>query len=182
MVGELNLFETEGTEQEHNMKLIHIHPNYNPLTNENDIALINLEGKVTLNDKVNTVCLPSNKTNFQPGTVCSTGGWGTTRYLGRPSKPLVLARVPLVSSEVCNSTVAYRGSIKEDMVCAGNSDGGLDTCQGDGGGPLTCEIRPGKHILVGISSWGNGCASPNKYGVYTDVRKHLNWIESILAL
>ena len=180
MVGELNLQQTEGTEQELKIKLINIHPDYNSSTNENDIALINLEGKVTFNQKVNTICLPDNKTTFNPGTVCSTAGWGTRRFLGRPSLPLVLARIPLVSTDLCNSTIAYSGSIKEKMLCAGKLKGGIDTCQGDGGGPLTCEVSPGKHVLVGVSSWGNGCAIPQKYGVYTDVRKHLEWIQSIV--
>eukprot|EP00794_Sanderia_malayensis_P003627 gene3627-4141_t len=183
MVGELNLLETEGTEQELRIKFVHIHPGYNSSTNENDIALISLGGKVAFNDRVNTICLPGSTTpttQLRPGTVCSTAGWGTTRYLGRPSKPLVLVRLPLVSTDTCNGTNAYRGTIKDGMLCAGRSRGGLDTCQGDGGGPLTCEIRPGKHVLVGISSWGSGCANPNKYGVYTDVRKYLSWIKGII--
>lgn len=179
VVGELNLFKSDGTEQVLDIKLIHIHPGYNAITNENDIALVQLDTQITLNEKVNTICLPDKDTDIKPGTICTTAGWGTRRFLGKPSKPLVLARIPIVPTNVCNSTNSYAGNVKEKMICAGRSTGGLDTCQGDGGGPLTCEVSQGKNVLVGISSWGSGCAYPNRYGVYTEVQKHLQWISSI---
>ena len=67
------------------------------------------------------------------------------------------------------------------MLCAGSDSGGIDTCQGDGGGPLVCEISNKRYVLSGVSSWGNGCGLPGRYGVYTDVRKYLDWISSIAS-
>ena len=45
--------------------------------------------------------------------------------------------------------------LTDDMLCAYNA--GKDSCQGDSGGPLTVEVD-GKHTLMGIISWGWGCA------------------------
>ena len=42
-------------------------------------------------------------------------------------------------------------------------------------GPLT--YRKGKHTyVVGVVSWGIGCARPGKPGVYAKVNEVLDWI------
>ena len=51
------------------------------------------------------------------------------------------------------------------MICGG---GYVNTCLGDGGGPLIANID-GKFTLVGVTSWGKGCGGPNSPGVYSDV-------------
>lgn len=70
------------------------------------------------------------------------------------------------------------------MICAGDSHGGWnkDTCQGDSGGPL--QISHPKNIclfqILGITSFGQGCAVVNTPGVYTRVSHYLKWIEDIV--
>ena len=49
----------------------------------------------------------------------------------------------------------YKNLIKEEMIC-GHSKG-TSSCQGDSGGPYTVEKKE-QHILVGVGSWGFGCA------------------------
>ena len=112
--------------------------------------------------------------NVPAGKVCSIAGWGANRYLSRhPSGPLEHIFPQMVGNEKCNK--AYNGKVTDNMVCAGGN--GLDSCQGDGGSPLSCTDDSGKYYVVGLSSWGNGCAFPGKHGVYTDVRRKIAWIK-----
>ena len=62
------------------------------------------------------------------------------------------------------------------MICAGYLEGGKDSCQGDGGGPLVCNGE-----LQGITSWGYRCAEKGYTGVYTQVCKAIDWIEMTMA-
>jgi secreted trypsin-like serine protease len=82
--------------------------------------------------------------------------------------------LPLVSRKECNTI--YHGDITNKMICAGFDDENKDTCFGDSGGPLTRKKDHNFTVLVGITSWGIGCA--DRYGVYTRVSEFRTWIIS----
>ena len=47
-------------------------------------------------------------------------------------------------------------------------------------GPLTYTVD-GKTYVVGVVSWGDGCALPNLAGIYGRVTKVLPWINEQLS-
>jgi len=48
--------------------------------------------------------------------------------------------------------------------------------KGDGGSPLVCSNN-GAYQVVGLVTWGIGCASAGVPGVYTNVYNFLPWIK-----
>ncbi|XP_044206401.1 suppressor of tumorigenicity 14 protein homolog [Thunnus albacares] len=157
-----------------NLKRIIAHPNYNPLTYDNDIALMELDSDVTLNQNVWPICLPSPTYDFPAGREAWITGWGATREGGVAATILQKAEVRIVNSTVCKSLMS---DVTDRMLCAGVLKGGVDACQGDSGGPLSVTGPNGRVFLAGVVSWGDGCARRNKPGVYTRITKYRSWIK-----
>jgi secreted trypsin-like serine protease len=157
-----------------------VHENFESLTYNNDIALLRLSTPATNTPvaSVSTTTAPLYATN----TVAQVAGWGNTAYpdILYPTA-LMKASVPVVSNDTCNQSVSYNNSITTNMICAGYAAGGTDSCQGDSGGPLFVEDN-GKFGLIGVVSFGDGCALPNKYGVYAKVANYETWIEGKTGL
>lgn len=160
-----------------------IHKNNVRLKYHYDFALIQLDGNssyspIELNSK--EISIPSLKSSKK--IMATVAGWGAIEE-GNPNLPSVLrhVQVPLVSQNDCNTAKAYDGDIDNTMLCAGYPAGVKDACQADSGGPLVVREN-GKDLLIGVVSWGEGCAAPNKYGVYGKVNKALPWIKEVTGL
>ncbi|KAG8231375.1 hypothetical protein J437_LFUL008923 [Ladona fulva] len=104
-------------------------------------------------------------------------GWGKTSEGAPTSNFLQEVQVPIYSNAQCKSD-SYYGStrITDNMMCAGYKSGSKDSCQGDSGGPMQVDNN-GSYEIVGVVSWGEGCARPGYPGVYTRVNRYLTWIE-----
>lgn len=80
---------------------------------------------------------------------------------------LCLAEIPIVNQKVCETAYKSVKSITPRMICAGQKEGGKDSCQGDSGGPLFVMSGESKTpLLVGITSWGYGCAQEGYPGKF----------------
>ena len=127
---------------------------------------------------VNLVCLPDAVSEPADGTKCWITGWGRLSSGGATPDYLQQVQVPVVSRARCDK--AYPGKIHDSMICAGLDQGGIDSCQGDSGGPMVCETG-GRFYLHGATSWGYGCASPGKFGVYAKVKNLLKWLRDEMS-
>ncbi|XP_019903381.1 transmembrane protease serine 4b [Esox lucius] len=96
---------------------------------------------------------------------------------GNLTSVLQSATVCLIERKVCSQS-DYDLLITPRMLCAGYMEGKVDTCQGDSGGPLVFLSRSWQ--LVGVVSWGLGCARPGHSGVYCSVEQLLNWIYFVM--
>uniref|UniRef100_U3KC38 Enteropeptidase n=1 Tax=Ficedula albicollis TaxID=59894 RepID=U3KC38_FICAL len=158
-----------------NIDRIIINPHYMKQTKDSDIALMHLQHKVQYTDYIQPICLPEKNQQFLPGINCSIAGWGD---ISPTSNVLQEAEVPLLSNEKCQQWMP-KYNITENMLCAGYDMGGIDSCQGDSGGPLTSEDGD-KWFLVGVTSFGEGCALPQRPGVYVRVTMFVDWIKTII--
>ncbi|XP_044210526.1 transmembrane protease serine 5 [Thunnus albacares] len=154
--------------------------NYNHRSHDSDIALMKLRTPLNFSDTIRPVCLPQYDYDLPGGTQCWISGWGYTQPDGVHSPDtLKEAPVPIISTKKCNSSCMYNGEITSRMLCAGYTEGKVDACQGDSGGPLVCQ-EDNVWRLVGVVSWGTGCAEPNHPGVYTKVAEFLGWIYEMI--
>ena len=156
---------------------VFVHEGYNPDTYEDDVALVRLKSAPPLGK---VIPLATWDTAVSVGQPLEVTGWGYTSEGGRPSPILRVASVPVVDQAVCNAPDSYNGKIKVQMLCAGHKEGGIDSCQGDSGGPLVLRDNDGA-VLVGVVSWGIGCARKLKYGVYSRVANYRTWISGIIV-
>ena len=175
---QLNTIDETLIVKDFNVDLIVNHPNYNnPSGSSNDIALVRLAEDADL-AVYTPVCLPSHQQDFT-GRQSTVAGWGATSESGPLSHVLQeLEGLPVVSDSQCRTAIGsvpgYSDSdISSDMLCAGG-DQGRDACQGDSGGPLVVEETDSRYTLVGVVSWGIGCARNNLPGIYAEVSSKIS--------
>uniref|UniRef100_A0A668UW27 Peptidase S1 domain-containing protein n=1 Tax=Oreochromis aureus TaxID=47969 RepID=A0A668UW27_OREAU len=155
------------------------HPNYNSVTNNNDICLLQLSSPVNFTSYISPVCLAASDSTFYSGVNSWVTGWGTIGISLPSPQNLMEVEVPVVGNRKCNCNYGV-GEITDNMICAGLSAGGKDSCQGDSGGPMVSK-QNGRWIQAGVVSFGNGCARPNFPGVYARVSQYQTWINSQIS-
>ncbi|XP_063771928.1 vitamin K-dependent protein C-like isoform X2 [Pseudophryne corroboree] len=177
-LGEYDRRILEDTEQQTYVINIILHPEYNPETTNNDIALLRLNEPAVYNKYVLPICLPSKRlaeTNLtQEGTDTIVTGWGSQDgSLRNTSKILSFIQIPIVPRENCSEVM--NSHVSGNMLCAGRLGENQDACTGDSGGPMVTRFGD-TWFLIGLVSWGEGCGRLDNFGVYTKVDRYLEWI------
>jgi len=148
------------------------HPAYDEYTLNNDISILHLAGTLDLAlPGIAAIALPAQGAGTAAGTSSRVSGWGAFYEDHAGTDFLHYVFVPVITNAQCSAL--YGGPITAGMLCAGFPEGGRDACQGDSGGPLTAGNQ-----VIGLVSWGYGCARPNLPGVYARVSHYRDWIDS----
>lgn len=147
-------------------------PGFNPATNAGDLAVLTLADGLPAKSAIPMA--ESGDAAYAPGTEAVVYGWGDTTGNSDYASSLRSAKVSVLSDTACAQ--AYPGGRNgmydaSTMLCAGELLGGYDACQGDSGGPLVARGR-----LIGLVSWGNGCAQAGSPGVYTRISAAIGWM------
>jgi secreted trypsin-like serine protease len=175
------------------------HPDYNRITLENDIALLLLEEPSIPLEATQraSIGLPDDAELSwinAPYLQLYAMGWGATEISVSGSSRLMQVRVPRVAYDHCRANYRAVGSdLADGMICAGYAGGEFDSCQGDSGGPLVYRPHYGgfdvhpmellqKARLVGVVSWGIGCARRGFPGIYSSITYFQSWMEQAVVL
>ncbi|CAF3014864.1 unnamed protein product [Rotaria sp. Silwood2] len=150
------------------------HPNFDPIWDLNDVALIRLSSPLNMrHGKIKPICLPPGTVPRPPDNMNLVAvGWGTVSTT-EDQLPSTLYQVTVKSISSTNSGCKDVLSDSKLHFCAGIITGGKDTCQGDSGGPLMAFVN-NVWQLYGLTSYGYGCALPGSPGVYTRVTHYHN--------
>nr|AYV99585.1 venom polypeptide [Dolopus genitalis] len=149
------------------------HPKFHPRTLDYDVAILLLAKPLVFGEGVQPIRLPASGQKQPTAAMGTISGWGRTEEKGKLSTIMRFAQLPILERDYCDTHVA---GFTDRMICAGYSQGGIDACNLDSGGPMAVDGE-----LVGIVSWGIGCARPNSPGVYTHVAMLRDWIDDTMS-
>ena len=163
-----------GGGERHAVNQVVVDPDYHLLHGSGyDAALLHLAQTSAITPM--QIAAPGDRPTWAPGQTATIAGFGTTAA-DSSAKPATMqvAHVPIVADADCARDYAngrdnlVNGGVfnARTMVCAGYPQGGVDTCEGDSGGPLLAGDPP---RLIGATSFGRGCAQAGHPGVYARV-------------
>ncbi|XP_030916350.1 acrosin-like [Geospiza fortis] len=178
VIGATQLTKPGHGAQVRHVKQVLIHQYYHHDDMSYDIALLELDHPVQCSPYIQLACVPDATLRVSELHNCWVAGWGATAPRAQGSSDhLQEAKVQLIDLQLCNSTGWYTGKIHTHNVCAGYPQGTIDTCQGDSGGPLMCQEENSNYWwVIGITSWGKGCARARQPGVYVSTQYFHDWI------
>lgn len=150
---------------------------YNKKAHYNDVALIQLSESLQVSANIKPACITDE--SFTGKEVNATAiGWGALGSGAELSQVLREVDIPVLDDSMCEKS--YKTHFyPEYMMCAGYLNGTKDTCQGDSGGPLFIREND-QFTVIGMTSFGLGCASEGYPGIYTRISAYSSWVKSLL--
>nr|CAI5830602.1 unnamed protein product [Callosobruchus analis] len=172
LLGAHNISENEASQVHLTSSKFIIHPKYRQGRNLHDIALIQLQTPVQLNDNIRTIKLPGldDIFTFLDEKSAVIAGWGKTKDTDTTYSEVLRSTnvtiIPLVTCEL-----SYLFSLTGDQMCSSGVSK-KNICLGDAGSPLVVN-----GVQVGIASFGShlGCEA-GLPGVYTRMTSYVGWL------
>ncbi|EDW82961.1 uncharacterized protein Dwil_GK22568 [Drosophila willistoni] len=161
-----------------------LHPDYKHPLLYNDIALIRIDRAVTFNVYKHPACLPYDDGESHESFIAI--GWGQQKLAGRPSNKLLKVTLKGYGkrclTDLESNSELPNGYDASTQLCIGSPDS-KDTCNGDSGGPVLSyhNKHPCMYNVMGITSSGISCDTPNIPSVYTRVHYYMDWLKQEIA-
>ncbi|CAH0730377.1 unnamed protein product, partial [Brenthis ino] len=161
------------------------HPEYNPPHRYNDIALLEVDRDMQLDQFAVPACLDLGSPNTYDRALAS--GWGATKNRGSNADELQKVVLEKFSTGECSELfpsmrLMVNGFDEKTQICYGDKNMSKDTCQGDSGGPLQLKHKQINcmYTVIGVTSFGRACGYIGEPGIYTRVAAYVPWIESVV--
>ncbi|XP_072515839.1 serine protease 55 [Salminus brasiliensis] len=150
------------------------HKDFNPISLQNNIALLRLSAPLKFSDAVYDVCIPDEFTGRHSFTDCHITGYNKLGILQEGS----VEQIPRLK---CNMRTWWNFRVTTDMICAGQYGGGTDGCKINIGGPLTCLLPlQQRYYISGIRIVGDLCGVPRRPNIYLNTMQYYLWLEKYL--
>ncbi|XP_062476250.1 inactive serine protease PAMR1 isoform X4 [Pezoporus occidentalis] len=185
----------EKTIQNLRISAIIVHPNYDPILLDSDIAIIKLLDKARISSRVQPICLSSSHdlTSSAEDLKITVTGWrvlADVKDPGYKNDTIRMGAVRMVDSLLCEQQYEDNGiqvSITDSMFCAKRDHTTFSNiCPAETGG-IAAVTLPGKASselrwhLMGLVSWGyDKSCSLELYSGYTKALPFKDWIEKNL--
>nr|XP_054491430.1 inactive serine protease PAMR1 isoform X4 [Agelaius phoeniceus] len=182
----------EKTIQNLRISAIIVHPNYDPILLDSDIAVIKLLDKARISSRVQPICLSSSHdlTSSTEDLKIMVTGWkvlADVKDLGYKNDTIRMGVVQMVDSLLCEQQYEDNGiqvSITDSMFCAKQDHTAFSNiCPAETGG-IAAITLPGKASpelrwhLMGLVSWGyDKTCNLELYSGFTKALPFKDWIE-----
>ncbi|KAJ8705458.1 hypothetical protein PYW08_012504 [Mythimna loreyi] len=181
-LGILNRSDPPELWQTHSVKRIIGHPEYQPPSKYNDIALLETENTISFNTEVLPACLPLVP---EANEVATATGWGALGHRQGLADTLQAVDLVRYDAEKCSQLYPKHRLLRDGynhttQMCYGDTEVAKDTCEGDSGGPLQTrnEFAWCAYTVLGVTSYGRQCGVSAGSGMYIRVYHYVPWIES----
>ncbi|CAG9765247.1 unnamed protein product [Ceutorhynchus assimilis] len=171
--------------QDREVQNVIVHPQYYAGALYNDVAVLHLKEPFEIAENIATICLPPQGTLLDEAN-CYATGWGKDVFGQKGKYQVILKKIdlPIVPNNKCQDQLRTTRlgkffQLHQSFICAGGVPG-KDTCKGDGGSPLVCPVQgqTDRYFQMGIVAWGIGCGENNTPGVYVNLPKFRDWIDT----